>query len=31
LVGSALMRSDDPAQLIGAMVDAGRRTVTVPS
>ncbi len=29
LVGSALMRSDDPAQLIDAMVEAGRRTVAV--
>ena len=29
LVGSALMRSDDPTRLIGAMVEAGRRTVAV--
>jgi indole-3-glycerol phosphate synthase len=31
LVGSALMRTDDPALLVSQMVDAGRRTVTVPS
>jgi indole-3-glycerol phosphate synthase len=29
LVGSALMRSDDPALLIGGMVEAGRRAVAV--
>jgi indole-3-glycerol phosphate synthase len=31
LVGSALMKTNDPALLVGEMVDAGRRTVTVPS
>lgn len=31
LVGSALMRTDDPALLVSEMVDAGRRRVTVPS
>jgi indole-3-glycerol phosphate synthase len=31
LVGSALMRADDPARLVNEMVEAGRRTVTVPS
>lgn len=30
LVGSALMRTDNPALLVGEMVDAGRRKVTVP-
>jgi indole-3-glycerol phosphate synthase len=29
LVGSALMRSDDPTHLIGTMVEAGRRAVAV--
>ena len=31
LVGSALMRSNDPAYLVSEMVEAGRRAVTVPS
>ena len=31
LIGSALMRTDDPAHLVGEMVAAGRRAVTVPS
>jgi indole-3-glycerol phosphate synthase len=31
LVGSALMRTDDPGQLVSEMVEAGRRAVTVPS
>jgi indole-3-glycerol phosphate synthase len=31
LVGSALMRTDDPALLVSEMVDAGRRRVTVSS
>jgi len=31
LVGSALMRTEDPAHLVSEMVEAGRRTVTVPS
>jgi indole-3-glycerol phosphate synthase len=31
LVGSALMRADDPAFLVSEMVEAGRRAVTVPS
>ena len=31
LVGSALMKADDPAILVGEMVDAGRRSVTVAS
>jgi indole-3-glycerol phosphate synthase len=31
LVGSALMTADDPSLLVREMVDAGRRTVTVPS
>ncbi|MGH8949156.1 MAG: indole-3-glycerol phosphate synthase TrpC [Acidimicrobiia bacterium] len=31
LVGSALMRADDPAFLVSEMVNAGRRAMTVPS
>jgi indole-3-glycerol phosphate synthase len=31
LVGSALMRADDPGSLVSEMVDAGRRAVTVSS
>jgi indole-3-glycerol phosphate synthase len=31
LVGSALMRTDDPRHLVSDMVAAGRRAVTVPS
>ena len=31
LIGSALMRTDDPAHLVGEMVAAGRRAATVPS
>lgn len=31
LVGSSLMRADDPAFLVSEMVEAGRRAVTVPS
>ena len=31
LVGSALMRADDRAQLVRELVEAGRRAVTVPS
>lgn len=31
LVGSALMKTDDPGQLVSEMVEAGRRAVTVPS
>ena len=31
LVGSALMRADDPGLLVSEMVEAGRRVVTVPS
>jgi len=31
LVGSALMRTDDPSHLVSEMVAAGRRAVTVPS
>jgi indole-3-glycerol phosphate synthase len=31
LVGSALMKADDPALLVREMVGAGRRTATVPS
>jgi indole-3-glycerol phosphate synthase len=30
LVGSALMRSEDPARLVSELVEAGRRAVTVP-
>ena len=31
LIGSALMRTDDPGHLVSEMVAAGRRAVTVPS
>lgn len=31
LVGSALMRTDDPGHLVSEMIEAGRRAVTVPS
>ncbi len=31
LVGSALMKTDDPTHLVSGMVEAGRRAVTVPS
>ena len=31
LVGSALMRTDDPGQLVSEMIEAGRRAVTVLS
>lgn len=31
LVGSTLMRTHDPGQLVSEMVEAGRRAVTVPS